>query len=229
MIDFIGNVIKLITENTFTKGCALGLIYVGLLWLVVEIIRLYFYLKRRSQFISVSSGDDGNFLLSYKAIRSHLKLLISRDFKQVTLDKILIARKGGNYAMTLVVQIGGSMDLKALGDSIHAAVKHTLEKVVGLPGVFTQIDVVISNLRTDRNASAGVASPVSPAPVEKPLEDKPAAEPETPVIDFKKEPEEAPAQAPAEEFSSSLADEIQLKAPSDDDEPAPLAPASSDI
>ena len=227
MFEFIGNVIKLVTENTFTKGCALGLIYVGLLWLIVEIVRLCLYLKRKNQFISVSSGEDGNFLLSYKAIRNHLKLLISRDFKQVTLDKIHIVRNGENYTMKLIVQIGGSMDLKALGDSIHAAVKHTLEKVVGLPGVFTQIDVVISNLRTDRNASAGVATPVASAPAEKPQEGEPAAE--TPAINFKKEPEEAPAQAPSQEFSGMLADEIQLKAPSDDDEPAPLAPASTDI
>ena len=227
MFDFIGNAFNLITEHTFTKGCALGLIYVGLLWLIVEIFRLYFYLKRKNQFISVSSGDDGNFLLSYKAIKSHLKLLISKDFKQVTLDKIIITRKGGNYAMKLIVQIGGSMDLKTLGDSLHVAVKNTLEKVVGLPGVFTQIDVVISSLRADRNASGADAAPAPSAPVEKRQEDEPAAEPETPVTNFKNEPEEASAQAPAQEFSSSLADEIQLKAPSDDDEPVPIAPLTN--
>ena len=226
MFEFIGNAFNLITEHTFTKGCALGLIYVGLLWLIVEIIRLYFYLKRKNQFISVSSGDDGNFLLSYKAIRSHLKLLIAKDFKQVTLDKILITRKGSNYAMKLIVQIGGSMDLKALGDSIHVAVKNTLEKVVGLPGVFTQIDVVISSLRADRNAAAANTAPAPSAPVEKQQEDEPSAE--TPVIKFTQEPEENLAQAPEQEFSiTPEQQDDQLKAPTDDEEPVPLAPQTN--
>ena len=171
MIEFCRNVIDLITHHTFTKGCALGLIYVGLLWLIVELVRLYFYLKNKKQFISVSSGDNGNFLLSYKAIKSHLKLMVNKEFKQVTLDKILINRISEGYTVKLYIQVGGNIELKTLGDNLHDAVKNALDNVVGIPGVFTHIDIVISNLRSDRNASATKLNPPSAKPIETPAEE----------------------------------------------------------
>ncbi|MBP5639582.1 MAG: hypothetical protein J6X55_08890 [Victivallales bacterium] len=171
MIEFCKNVIDLITHHTFTKGCALGLIYVGLLWLIVELVRLYFYLKNKKQFISVSSGDNGNFLLSYKAIKSHLRIMVNKEFKQVTLDKILINRISEGYSVKLYIQVGGNIELKTLGDNLHDAVKNALDNVVGIPGVFTHIDIVISNLRSDRNASSTKLNPPSVKPIETPAED----------------------------------------------------------
>ena len=234
MFSFFKNAFCLIKDNTFTKGCALGIIYVGLLWLIVEIIKLYIYLKRRNQYISVSSDNDSNFLLSFKAIRNHLKILLSKQFKEVTLKDIIINKKGDkNYIMKLIVKIGGSMDLKVLGRSIHSSVKDAIDNVIGLPNVFTHIDVVISNLRSDRNAMGKNSTTASAKmrQVETQSSDTPEVSNATQLKKKKlaQAPEEEKPQTPDQSFSSSSNQDRLIKAPIDDDKSATITPASSDI
>ena len=172
----------------FLTGVACSFLVLLICWLI-EISRR---LRRKNQVLRVKQDDGSELVLTYKAIRTHVRLLLEREFSALILKEIDITGDATKTLRLHVIAVEG-VNLAEIRTNVCNRLFSSFKNELGLADTVKAISVDVEEFRKDSKAVAAPVAPPPPPPLSMTLQ----------VPDLKNENNEQPL--PADEAPAPLA------------------------
>ncbi len=159
----------------FLTGVACSFIVLLICW-VIEFSRR---MRRKNKVLRVTQVDGGELVLTYKAIRTHVRLLLNREFSALALKGIEI-NGGASKSMRLHVIASEGVKLSDIRGKVCDRLARSFKDDLGLGDAIKGISVDVEEFRKEEELLQG-------EPAERVPQEAPAPQEEAPM------PQEAPA------------------------------------
>jgi hypothetical protein len=142
----------------FLMGVACSFVVLLICWLIEFSRRM----RRKNKVLRVEQADGGELVLTYKAIRTHVRLLLEREFAALSLKGIEI-NGGAEKSMRLHVIAAEGAKLSEIRGQVCNRLSRSFKEDLGLADAIKGISVDVEEFRKAEGVSA---APVKEAPQE---------------------------------------------------------------
>ena len=133
----------------FLTGVACSFVLLLICW-IIEFSRR---MRRKNKVLRVTQADGGELVLTYKAIRTHVRLLLDREFSALSLKGIEISG-GASKSMRLHVIASEGAKLSEIRGKVCNRLARSFKEDLGLADAIKGISVEVEEFRKVGEVSA---------------------------------------------------------------------------
>ncbi len=126
----------------FLTGVACSFVVLLICWLIEFSRRM----RRKNKVLRVTQADGGELVLTYKAIRTHVRLLLEREFSALALKAIEI-NGGASKSMRLHVIAAEGVKLADIRGKVCGRLDRSFKEDLGLADAIKDISVDVEEFR----------------------------------------------------------------------------------
>lgn len=150
----------------FLTGVACSFIVLLICW-IIEFVRRT---RRKNKVLRVAQTDGSELVLTYKAIRTHVRLLLEREFAALTLKGIDIAG-GAEKALRLHVVASEGVKLAEIRSKVCERLSRSFKNDLGLADTIKAISVDVEEFRKAEDEQPVAAEQNAPQVAAEPKQD----------------------------------------------------------
>lgn len=147
----------------FLTGVACSFVVLLICW-IIEFSRR---MRRKNKVLRVTQADGGELVLTYKAIRTHVRLLLDREFSALSLKGIEISG-GASKSLRLHVIASEGAKLSEIRGKVCNRLARSFKEDLGLADAIKGISVDVEEFRKAEDATAEVVPQETIAEKEQP-------------------------------------------------------------